>query len=165
MPTTKQAILSQADAARPALTEADSNKASSAAAAPPGKAGQPAAAAVANLDKPAVERRSFEGLDEDVANGLRALCQVSHHPFVSRPTVGCSVCNPTSVNKVVAGTLAGVHGKPGTVCSSIEHSLMRLISKVLVWPPCDLDCCASFTTGSLAFGHTLQLHLGRLSAM
>ena len=116
MPTTKQTMLSQADAARPAPTEADSNKASSAAAAPAGKVGQPAAAAVAKLDKPAVERRCLEGLDEDVANGLRALCQVSHLSFTKKPTVGCSVCDPTSVNKVV-DTSAGLCGKSGTVCS------------------------------------------------
>lgn len=79
IPTTKQAVFSQADAARPAPTEAGRDKVPSAAAAPAGKASQPAAAAVAKPDKPAVERRSLEGLDEAVANGLRALCQVSHH--------------------------------------------------------------------------------------
>ena len=100
MPTTKQAVFSQADAARPALTEADRDKAPSSSAAPAGKASQPAAAAaapaaaVAKPDKPAVERRSLEGLDEAVANGLQALCQVSHLSCTSKLTVGCRMCNP-----------------------------------------------------------------------
>ena len=95
IPTTKQAVFSQADAAQPAPTEAGRDKAPSSAAAPASKASQPAAAAaMAKPDKPAVERRSLEGLDEAVASGLRALCQVGHHSCTRTLTVGCSVCIP-----------------------------------------------------------------------
>ena len=108
IPTTKQAVFSQAGAARPTPTEAGRDNVPSSAAVPAGKASQPAAAAaVATPDKPAVERRSLEGLDDTVANGLRALCQVSHHSCTSELTVGCCVCIPRSLNKVVAECLAG----------------------------------------------------------
>ena len=77
IPTTKQAVSSQIDASRAAPAEAQAGKDK----APPataGKGSQPAApAASAKRSKPAVERRPLEGLDESVANGLRALCQVS----------------------------------------------------------------------------------------
>lgn len=87
IPTTKQGVFSQTDAPQPGLEETGRDKPSSAAAtAPAGKAaGQSAAAAaaVAKPEKPAVERLSLEGLDEAVANGLRALCQVSVQPCIN----------------------------------------------------------------------------------
>lgn len=77
IPTTKQAVLSQTDAPCAAPAEAQQpgkDKAGPTPTATAGKPGQTDPAAAAN---PAVERRPLEGLDEAVANGLRALCQVS----------------------------------------------------------------------------------------
>ena len=74
IPTTKQTVFSQTDAKHPAPAEAGRDKAASTPTAAAGKPPQTAGPAVA---KPAVERRSLEGLDEAVADGLRALCQVS----------------------------------------------------------------------------------------
>ena len=77
IPTTKQAVPSQIDAFRAAPAEAQAGKDKG----PPATAGKgnqaTAPAASAKPSKPAVERRPLEGLDEAVANGLRALCQVS----------------------------------------------------------------------------------------
>lgn len=77
IPTTKQAVFSQTDAKHPAPAEAGRDKAPSTPTAAAGKPAQTAGPAVAKPSKPTVERRSLEGLDEAVADGLRALCQVS----------------------------------------------------------------------------------------
>lgn len=91
--TTKQAVFSQTDAQPPGPGETGTDKAPSAAATPPAgksaaQSAAAAAAAVAKPEKPAVERLSLEGLDEAVANGLRALCQVSDQPCTNLLMLG-----------------------------------------------------------------------------
>ena len=143
IPTTKQAVFSQADAAQPAPTEAGGNKAPSSAAAPTGKASQPAAAAAAAMaksDKPAVERRSLEGLDKAVANGLRALCQVTHKPLLHQYTDSELQCVQISTRLFLMARWDC--SRRGAVCNlrALKDPFMRTLGKVFVpvLPPCDI---------------------------
>lgn len=90
VPSTKQAVFSQADAQSPPSSKAGRHESPSApAAAAAAGAGKPAPrAAVPKPAKPAVERKYLDGLDEAVAVGVQALCQVG----CLKPTFVPSVC-------------------------------------------------------------------------